>query len=270
MSDNTELLTQIKDIMASMVQDVDMDAVVVETPMTPPDKFGQGCLWVGFACMALSSCYFLKHATSKSNNGIEMLTFFITAIATIAYLVMATFHGAEDNHTRQPFYYARYIDWLFTTPLMVWDLMALTGADAMDIFVTVGLDILMIVCGIVGCLLEKHVVRWVFFVLGCLAFVGVCQELLRGMGKGAGAARGTYKSAAYLTIISWTCYPIVWALCEGADVVSVCVSCLLYTVMDVTSKCVFGFIIVSNRDALDAVHMQKSSVRDEATPLIKH
>merc|ERR1712217_822193 len=105
-------------------------------------------------------------------------------------------------------------------------------------------------------LLEKHGVRWVMFILGCLFFVGVCQELMKGMGKGSGAARGVYATATYLTIISWTCYPIVWALCEGADLVSVNVSALLYTVMDVTAKCIFGIIIVSNRAALEAVYMK--------------
>jgi len=262
MADNTELLTQIRDFMQTMAEkQVESEAIYVPGPMQNPNKFAQGCLWIGFACMAISSMYFLHVAQKSHNRSIEMITFFITAIATIAYLVMATFAGVEDNHTRQPFYYARYIDWLFTTPLMVWDLMLLSGDDSMQIFTTVGLDVLMIVCGIVGCLLEKHVVRWVFFVLGCVAFYGVCKDLLRGVGKG-GAASKAHATAVYLTVISWTCYPIVWALCEGADIVSVCVSALLYTVMDVTSKCVFGYIIVSNRAALESVYTAVKDVEN--------
>merc|ERR1719245_1648460 len=250
---------------------IEEEAIYVPGPMQNPNKFAQGCLWIGFACMFISSCYFLHVAQKSHNRSIEMLTFFITAIASVAYLTMASGYGVLDNHTRQPFYYARYIDWLFTTPLMVWDLMELTGASPMDIFVTCGLDVLMIVCGIVGCLLEDHVVRWAFFVLGCIFFVLVCKDLMAGIGKGVGASRKVYASATYLTIISWTCYPIVWALCEGSDVVSVCVSCLLYTVMDVTAKCVFGYIIVSNREALEAVYMAKNTqLEDESTPLVKH
>ena len=63
----------------------------------------------------------------------------------------------------------------------------------------------------------------------------VCKELLAGLNRGASAARGVYASATYLTVISWTCYPIVWALCEGSDVVSVNVAALLYCVMDVVT-----------------------------------
>merc|ERR1719210_156771 len=76
-------------------------------------------------------------------------------------------------------------------------------------------------------------------------------------------------NTAKLTIISWTCYPIVWALCEGADIVSVNVSCLLYTIMDVTAKCVFGILIVSNRDALEAVNRSKRNQGVEAVPFMK-
>merc|ERR1719510_192558 len=248
---------------------VESEAIYVPGPMQNPNKFAQGCLWIGFACMLGSSCYFLHVAQKSHNKSVEMLTFFITAIATIAYLVMATFAGVEDNHTRQPFYYARYIDWLFTTPLMVWDLMLLTGEDSMHIFTVVGLDVLMIVCGIVGSLLIDAPVKWVFFILGCVFFLLVCKELQAGMGKGAAGVQGVYSAAAKLTIISWTCYPIVWALCEGADIVSVNVSCLLYTVMDVTSKCVFGILIVSNRDALEAVNRAKRNQGVEAVPFMK-
>jgi len=137
---------------------------------------------------------------------------------------------------------------------MVWDLMELTGSDAMSIFTVVGLDALMIVCGIIGSLLVEAEVKWAFFILGCFFFLLVCKELSAGVGKGAAGAQDVYKKVAYLTIASWTLYPVAWALCEGANIVGVNASCLLYTCMDVTSKCVFGILIVSNRDALDAVY----------------
>jgi len=271
--DSTQILTQIRDYMATLATDASADLTMearhVDHPMLPLNTLGSACLWIGCICMAASSVYFLSHASKSENNSIEMLTFFITAIATVAYLTMASGYGVMDTHTRQPFYYARYIDWLFTTPLMVWDLMELTGADAMHIFTVVGLDALMIVCGIVGSLLVEASVKWVFFILGCVFFALVVKELQAGMGKGAAGAQGVYAAAAKLTIISWTCYPIVWALCEGGDLVGVNVSCLLYTIMDVTAKCVFGILIVSNRDALEAVNRAKRNQGVEAVPFLK-
>jgi len=264
----TEIKTYMADLLAKQQAPIEVEAMHVEGHMAHLTSFGGACLWIGFACMAGSSCYFLSHAMRSKNNAIEMITFFITAIATLAYLTMASGYGVMDTHTRQPFFYARYIDWLFTTPLMVWDLMELTGSDAMSIFTVVGMDVLMIVCGIIGSLLVEASVKWAFFVLGCVFFLFVCRELQAGLNKGAGAARGVYATTTYLTIATWTAYPVVWALCEGADLVGVNVSCLLYTIMDVVAKCVFGILIVSNRDALEAVYNAKEAGVAEETPLL--
>merc|ERR1719499_575416 len=138
--------------------------------------------------------------------------------------------------------------------------MALQGAEGSNIFIVVGLDILMICAGIISVLCERHQIRWVFFVLGCVFFLVIVNELSALMNKGAAsqAAQDVYKSAARLTIVMWTLYPISWALTEGTDVIGVNGGCLMYCILDVISKCVFGFIIVTNREALDSIYNAKA------------
>lgn len=159
-----------------------------------------------------------------------------------------------------PFYYARYVDWIFTTPLMLWDLLELAGASWQVIFMVCSLDILMIACGIIGSLLITSSVKWVFFVLGCVFFVMMVQELQRSMGKSeyGPQAQKVMTQACALTVISWTAYPVVWGLTEGGNIVGINLACLLYAILDVVSKCVFGFIIVGNREAVDAIYNQKA------------
>jgi len=235
--------------------------IVTDDGLIHKSSFGVGCLWVSFACMFLSSCYFLQKAMSQkaADRLFEFLTFLITAIASLAYLVMAAGFGVHHNGTNQPFYYARYIDWVFTTPLMIWDLMALVNAPSSNIFMVTGLDVLMIVGGMIGSMMERHKIRWAFFVLSCIFFLQIVNELSQLMNKGASsqAAQDVYKSAARLTIVLWTGYPIAWALTEGTNVLGANVTCLLYCILDVISKCVFGFIIVTNREALDSIYAAK-------------
>merc|ERR1712045_55290 len=161
--------------------------------------------------------------------------------------------------TNEPFYYARLIDWLFTTPLMLWDLMELVGAPGSNIFVVVGLDVLMIVAGMIGNMCERHEIRWVFFILGCVFFLLIVNELSQLMNKGAvsQAAQEVYQTAARLTIVMWTLYPVSWVLTEGTGVVGPDMGALMYCILDVISKCVFGFIIVQNRTALDDIYNAK-------------
>lgn len=255
---------ELKAYMAELLQNQDVHEEALYPPFVQDDgllhrsSFGYGCLWVSFLCMFLSSCYFLQRAMSRkaSDRLFEFITFLVTAIASLAYLVMAAGFGRHYNGTDQPFFYARYIDWVFTTPLMIWDLMALVDAPASNIFMVTGLDVLMIVGGMLGSMLERHKIRWAFFVLSCIFFLQIVNELSQLMNKGAvsQAAQDVYRSAGRLTIVLWTGYPIAWALTEGTNVLGPNVTCLLYCILDVISKCVFGFIIVSNREALDSIY----------------
>lgn len=254
------LLEEVKGLMADLVAD---PAPVKEAPYHAAHitSFGHACLCVGFVCMFLSSCYFIKQAMSRSRKDrtFEMLTFFITAIATLAYLVMAAGHGFIRNRTRQPLYYARYVDWLLTTPLMIWDVLELAGVGGYQIFITVTLDALMILSGLVGGLLIRHQVRWGFFLFGMVFFAYVVHDLSVHMSsnKFGSAAQQVYVKVVRLTIVMWTFYPIAWVLTEGTDLLGANSAALLYTILDVISKCVFGIIIVSNRAALDAVYNTK-------------
>merc|ERR1711937_104917 len=136
---------------------------------------------------------------------------------------------------------------------MIWDLMALQGASGSNIFIVVGLDILMIAAGIVSVLCERHQIRWVFFVLGCVFFLFIVNELSQLMQK-PGPGQKVYQSTARLTIVMWTLYPVSWALTEGTSVVGLNTGALMYCILDVISKCVFGFMIVMNREALEGLY----------------
>merc|ERR1712039_952093 len=88
-------------------------------------------------------------------------------------------------------------DWLLTTPLMVWDVLALAGAPSDEILMCVGIDMLMILFGVVGAQTPEHQ-KWWFFIIGCLCFCHVVQTLLKyGRSNPYGeAARALYNKVA--------------------------------------------------------------------------
>jgi len=231
--------------------------------------FGMTCVLVGLICMAGSTAYFYVAAqNAKENKFFEVLTMMITGIATCAYLTMysgAGYSWIQETHGKfDPFYWARYVDWLLTTPLMVWDVLALAGAPNDEIIMCVGVDMLMILFGVVGAQTPESQ-KWWFFIVGCLCFCHVVQTLLKygKSNKYGEAARALYNKVAMLTIVLWTLYPVVWVMCEGTRMVSASLEACLYMIMDVTSKCVFGFMIVNARSALASVNNSS-----EAQPLM--
>merc|ERR1712007_356348 len=92
----------------------------------------------------------------------------VTGIATLAYLCMTYNVGVAqvDGH---PVYYARYLDWFFTTPFFLLDLSLLAGADTWSTFYVMLLNALCIAAGAIGALNPK--VGWPCFIFGMVTFV---------------------------------------------------------------------------------------------------
>jgi len=230
--------------------------------------FGYWCLVIGFICMALSTLYFYMMATAaKGSKFFETLTMLITGIASLAYLTMWSGAGRmwveEVPGTISPVYWGRYVDWILTTPLMIWDILALAGAPADEIMLAVGVDILMIAFGLVGAQTPDQN-KWFFFIIGMLCFGHVVMVLLKysGMNKFGDDARALYNKVAYMTIFLWTLYPVVWVLAEGTRMVSASLEACLYCIMDVSSKCLFGFIIVQARAALESINTAQAGYKN--------
>merc|ERR1712002_304726 len=115
----------------------------------------------------------------------------------------------------------RYVDWILTTPLMLWDVLALAGAPSDDILAAVGVDVLMIGFGAVGAQ-TPSAQKWVFFVCGMICFGHVVKVLLKytTVSTAGKEAQSLYCKVAYMTIVLWTLYPLVWIVSEGGRLVS--------------------------------------------------
>merc|ERR1711998_625254 len=157
----------------------------------------------------------------------HIITFGITAIASMG---MATGHGVYIREfDGREFFYARYVDWAFTTPLQLLD-----------------------ICGFAGASNDQTL-----WLLGMCMFMPILSALLGGLKASAAtksaAVQGVFKKIAPLTAISWAAYPVVWLAAEGSGKITADQEAMAYTFLDIIAKSVFGFIIVSARDACNEV-----------------
>merc|ERR1719265_2296110 len=117
----------------------------IDTRNNRVGRSGLIALWIGFALLFLSSVYFINRylwlyyladiADGRqdwrigSEGGQDIYAFLaspslicgmVTFIASLAYLAMATHHGFYTRcFDGREFYYARYLDWVITTPMML-------------------------------------------------------------------------------------------------------------------------------------------------------
>jgi len=227
---------------------------------------GTTALWIGFVCMALSALIFVYYSYSASSKNSKMYNYITAAvviIASLAYLVMAL-GGSQivAGSSQREFLWVRYADWLLTTPLLLLDLGLLVGATHADIGWVVFCDIIMVVAGFAGVVSTGKDAAWPLFIFGMLAFVPVLYALLATF-KEAASYRGPktaalYSKLAIIMAVTWSAYPIIWAIGEGSQAVSVDVETILYAIFDVTAKCIFGFVLVMGHAS---IHDEEEAVR---------
>ena len=185
-----------------------------------------------------------------------IITTLIPGIAAASYLSMFFGFGLTQVPLESgrviDVYWARYADWLFTTPLLLLDIGLLAGASNRDIGALVGLDAFMIITGLGATLMKTGVARYAFWTISTIAMVLLLYFLFAVFTEAASDldedARGTFNVLRNLILVAWTLYPIVWLLgTEGAGVVGLYVETLMFMVLDVTAKVGFGFILLSSR-----------------------
>merc|ERR1711990_525323 len=186
-----------------------------------------------------------------------IITFGVTAIASLAYLTMACGYGVYyRGFDGREFFYARYVDWAFTTPLQLLDIIGFAGAPDDTAMWLLGMDFLMIASGLIGAFLEGSE-KYYFWFLGMCMFMPILHALFAGLKASAAtkspACQKVFGQISMLTAISWSAYPIVWILAEGTGRISPDTEAIMYTTLDILAKSVFGFLIVSARDACDEV-----------------
>ncbi|MFC7019320.1 MULTISPECIES: bacteriorhodopsin [Haloarcula] len=233
-------------------------------------------LWLGTAGMFLGMLYFIGRGwgeTDERRQKFYIATILITAIAFVNYLAMALGFGLtiiELGGEEVPIYWARYTDWLFTTPLLLYDLGLLAGADRNTIASLVSLDVLMIGTGVVATLsagsgvLSAGAERLVWWGIST-AFLLVLLYFLFSSLSGRVAdlpsdTQSTFRTLRNLVLVVWLIYPVWWLVgTEGLGLVTLGIETAGFMVIDLTAKVGFGFILLRSHSVLDGAAQATAS-----------
>lgn len=231
---------------------------------------GSRTLWVVCVIMALSSLAFYGMAmrVSVQKRLFHVLTSLITTFAFLSYFAMATgggnifqevertvngHHVVGDVYSRQIFW-ARYVDWTITTPLLLIDLGLLAGLNGASILITIVADVIMVLTGMFAALGDAKSQTWGWFTIACLAYLTVIYQLANNGSHAVANKNAKTKSFFQLitayTLILWTVYPIIWGVAAGGRHMSVDGEIIAYAVLDILAKPVFGFWLLTTYDKL--------------------
>ncbi|CAO1613965.1 unnamed protein product [Parajaminaea phylloscopi] len=267
---------------------IDSNPTVADIDIT---AHGTDFLWAVFSVMLVATIGILIYANffvPRHQRAFVYLSAAITGTATIAYFSMASdlggtpvtveylngFNTARTNgmYPKRSIWYARYIDWTITTPLLLLELLLVSGMPLSNIFLTIFWDLVMIETGLIGSLVESQY-KWGFFTFGCVAMLlvfydlyfvgwGSAKKLDNGLGK-------TYITGAVMLSFLWFLYPIAWGLADGGNQISPDGEMIFYGILDLLAKPVFAIVHLFglrrlNYDVLGLQSGKRSAWAEEA------
>ncbi|MBA1206601.1 bacteriorhodopsin [Pseudomonas fulva] len=219
-------------------------------------------LLIGFIVMALASLViYIKGAHYGPLLGHTLIHAAVPFIAATAYLCMYLGVGNLIKVDGSVTYLARYVDWAFTTPLLLAGVVSSAYYGTRDLYgksgyitAIVTLDVIMIVTGLIASLAPYGVIKWVFFAWSCAAFAGVLYLLWKPVASIAsqqpGVSPAYRRNVSFLTVL-WLIYPVVFAVGpEGFWAVSDATTVWVFLVLDVLAKVVYAFTSERNLRAV--------------------
>ncbi len=244
--------------------------------MTP-----QFWLWIGFAGMAAgaASILFTGKRRTPTEEQDTIIHGIVPVIAACSYLAMAAGQGSlvlpagpGSAHTLRVFYYARYIDWSFTTPLLLLGLAGTAMHSGMRrpaiVWGMIGSDLLMIVTSVLFGLTSPTWIKWTWFTISCAAFLAVFYGIFMQLreenaGEREDTRRDFMRNAILLSVL-WLGYPIILLFGDdGLGVLGATAAVALIAVLDITAKVVYGLMAT-----IETAHRVDRDLHGEATGLV--
>lgn len=208
--------------------------------------------WLYVAGMTIGALHFWS--LSRNPKGVPqyeyLVSIFIPIWSGLAYMSMALGQGKLEVAGRIV-HYARYIDWMVTTPLLLltlsWTAMQYIKKDWTLIGFLISTQIVVIVTGLVADLSAQTWMRYLWYICGTVAFLVVLWGIwvpLRAKARGQGSELATFyqKLTIYFTVL-WIGYPVFWIIGpSGFGLVNQDIDTLLFCILPFFSKVGFSFL----------------------------
>ena len=99
-------------------------------------------------------------------------------------------------------------------------------------------------------------VKWFWFLISIAALAAVIVHFASVFKAYADVKGGEisqlYGKLAWLSILAWFCYPVVWLFSEGFASFSVSFEVCAYAILDIITKVIVSFMVMSGMTALFA------------------
>jgi bacteriorhodopsin len=210
------------------------------------------------------------------------ITTYVTLISTFTYYATATGGGWDYHHVwvnnehkhdipdthkvvlRQIFW-ARYVDWLLTTPLILFNLGALAGLSGSNILNTVVAATAMNFASIFSIYSHGSRTKWGWYAISWVSFAVVGWHLVVSARATAQRRGGQllYNPIAIYVFLVWVGYLVITAVSDISRGISPNEAVIAYAVLDILAKPALGFWLALGHDKSSSAQVSVDGVWSE-------
>ncbi|WP_375464373.1 bacteriorhodopsin [uncultured Methylobacterium sp.] len=240
-------------------------------------------LWLTLAGMSLGAAaiLFVAKARTADEEVDGVLHGIVPIIAACSYFAMACGQGlialptSAEPAAQWDFYYARYLDWTFTTPILLFALSTAAMHAGMRrhgaVFGLIAADVIMVLTALFFGASAVPWIKWTWFAISCGAFLGVYYviwgPLREENAKEGEDVRTTYiRDAAILSVI-WLLYPLVLLVgTDGLKIIDPVLTTAGIAVLDFAAKIVYGLMATFGRARIVERDLREGGKTSGAAP----
>lgn len=240
------------------------DALDVNTPTADAHltSHGSNWAWAVFAIMLASTLGVLAWALKKrpGRRAFHFLAVATLATASIMWFVQAAnlghspvavefvryrgnlFSDTSVNPYSRAVFWCRWVGYSVITPLLLLELLLITGTPLSNIFSVLFFGLLMVINFLIGALVSTRY-KWGFYTFAAVSLLYVLWFLLfpaRVNAKPLGAVPlRVYRNSAFFTAFVWMLYPIAHGVSSYGNVIPVDSEFVFYGIIDLLAMPVF-------------------------------
>ena len=221
--------------------------------------YGTTSLWIGFAFTVFASLVFFFLSYIRNVKPEARLTYYlvtiINAITALAYLIMAFGVCTIYAHSSErDFEWVRYAAWVLVAPLTLWILGLLSGAHWVDLIWVTFASMISVAALFAAAISFGFNATWPLFAFGLFCGIPVAVALIFTFRRSAYKVHPEigklYDVVGLGSLVLYVAYAITWGVSEGGFITTVDQELIIYTVLDIFTKVVFGFVLIWSRESI--------------------
>lgn len=179
----------------------------------------------------------------KKKNDYLVLSRLVFFTTTVSYAVLLTGLWVINSPFNQFIYPTRWLFYILSCSLLMYEIAKVLNKTFSQKLEMIILNVIVMLTGFLASITLAPY-KWIFFIISSFAFIVILRIIREKVSK---QTQLMVNIRCFVTL-TWFLFPIVWFLAPtGLGLLSALTTAFLYLCLDITTKIIFGYYLISQK-----------------------